>query len=552
MSRKHKLAVQGILTLPFRHQRTAPKGVLFFMENEQQTAAQEPQVEVQQEVKPAETAQQTPQETKQQLVAALKALLEQNVSEVKDRVEMLKTQFYREYHQELEAAKKAAEEAAAAAGETLEMWQPAVDETELQFRELLNQYKQKKAEAAAKAEAEMQQNLLRKRNILDRMKEMAQAETADVADNVKKMRDLRTEWKSIGAVPPQNVQELSKLYQQYQEQFYDLVKINIELRDLDFKKNLEAKTLLCEAAEKLQENPNIVEASRALQQLHEEWAEIGPVARELREDLWNRFKEASTVINKKHQAYFDQLHAKEAENLEKKQALIARLHEIDYSGFKSNRQWEDATGQIQAIQNEWRTIGFAPKKQNQAIYEEYRALCDAFFKAKTAFYKDLREELNENLRKKRELIEKAEQLKTGTDWKATADAMIALQNEWKKVGPVARKYSDELWKKFSDTCDEFFNAKREANKGAREAYEQKKAAAKAQFTKRVESLTDRQKLTRMYANLQQEIKTAENNILFFTGKTKTANKLVEDMQKKIDTLKSQLKELEDKINKMED
>ena len=504
-------------------------------------------MEVQQEVKPAETAQQTPQETKQQLVAALKALLEQNVSEVKDRVEMLKTQFYREYHQELEAAKKAAEEAAAAAGETLEMWQPAVDETELQFRELLNQYKQKKAEAAAKAEAEMQQNLLRKRNILDRMKEMAQAETADVADNVKKMRDLRTEWKSIGAVPPQNVQELSKLYQQYQEQFYDLVKINIELRDLDFKKNLEAKTLLCEAAEKLQAHPN-----RALQQLHEEWAEIGPVARELREDLWNRFKEASTVINKKHQAYFDQLHAKEAENLEKKQALIARLHEIDYSGFKSNRQWEDATGQIQAIQNEWRTIGFAPKKQNQAIYEEYRALCDAFFKAKTAFYKDLREELNENLRKKRELIEKAEQLKTGTDWKATADAMIALQNEWKKVGPVARKYSDELWKKFSDTCDEFFNAKREANKGAREAYEQKKAAAKAQFTKRVESLTDRQKLTRMYANLQQEIKTAENNILFFTGKTKTANKLVEDMQKKIDTLKSQLKELEDKINKMED
>lgn len=521
------------------------------MENEQQTAAQEPRVEVQQEEK-QETAQQTPQETKQQLVAALKTLLEQNVSEVKDRVEMLKTQFYREYHQELEAAKKAAEEAAAAAGETLEMWQPAVDEAELQFRELLNQYKQKKAEATAKAEAEMQQNLLRKRNILDQMKEMAQAETADVADNVKKMRDLRTEWKAIGAVPPQNVQELSKLYQQYQEQFYDLVKINIELRDLDFKKNLEAKTLLCEAAEKLQENPNIVEASRALQQLHEEWAEIGPVARELREDLWNRFKEASTVINKKHQAYFDELHAKEAENLEKKQALIARLHEINYSGFKSNRQWEDATEQIQTIQNEWRTIGFAPKKQNQVIYEEYRALCDAFFKAKTAFYKELREGLNENLRKKRELIEKAEQLKSSTDWKATADAMIALQNEWKKVGPVARKYSDELWKKFSDTCDEFFNAKREANKGAREAYLQKKEAAKAQFTKRVEEMTDRQKLTRMYANLQQEIKTAENNILFFTGKTKTANKLVDDMQKKIDTLKAQLKELEEKINKMED
>ncbi len=527
------------------------------MENEQQTVAQQPQTEALQEEKQVETpqvenAQEQPKETKQQLVAALKTLLEQNVSEVKDRVEALKTQFYREYHQELEAAKKAAEEAAAAAGETLEMWQPAVDEAEMQFRELLNQYKQKKAEAAAKAEAEMQQNLLRKQNILEQMKEMAQAETADVADNVKKMRDLRTEWKNIGAVPPQNVQEIGKLYQQYQEQFYDLVKINIELRDLDFKKNLEAKTLLCEAAEKLQENPNIVEASRALQQLHEEWAEIGPVARELREELWQRFKEASTIINKKHQAYFDELHAKEAENLEKKQALIARLREVDFSGFKSTRQWEDATGQIQEIQNEWRAIGFAPKKQNQAIYDEYRAVCDAFFKAKTSFYKELREGLNENLRKKRELIEKAEQLKGSTDWKNTTDAMIALQNEWKKVGPVARKYSDDLWKKFSDTCDEFFNAKREATKGAREAYEQKKAAAKAQFTKRVENLTDRQKLMRMYTNLQQEIKTAENNILFFTGKSKTANKLVDDMQKKIDTLKSQLKELEDKINKMEE
>ena len=528
-----------------------------FMENEQLNETRQPQEAAAQEEKQMETAQQetaqpTAEETKQQLVAQLKDLLTQNVSEIKDQVEVLKTKFYREYHQDLEAAKKAAEEAAAAAGETLEMWQPAIDEAELQFRELLNQYKQKRAEATAKAEAEMKQNLLRKQNILDQMKEMAQAETADVTDNIKKMRDLRTEWKSIGAVPPQNAQEIGKLYQQYQEQFYDLVKINIELRDLDFKKNLEAKTLLCEAAEKLKENPNVVEASRALQQLHEEWAEIGPVARELREDLWNRFKEASTAINKKHQAYFDELHAKEAENLEKKQALIARLREIDYSGYKTTRQWDEATELIQSIQGEWRTIGFAPKKQNQAIYEEYRAICDAFFKAKTTFYKDLREGFNDNLRRKRELIEKAEQLKLSTDWKATTDEMIALQNEWKKIGPVARKYSDELWKKFSDTCDEFFNAKREANRSVREAYQQKKEAAKAQFSKRVESMTDRQKLTRMYANLQQEIKTAENNILFFTGKTKTANKLVDDMQKKIDSLKAQLRELEDKINKMED
>lgn len=489
---------------------------------------------------------------KQQLVEELKALLTKNVTEVKDEVEQLKNRFYRAYHQELEDAQKAAQAAAEAAGEQLEAWQPAIDETEAQFRELLNEYKQKKAEAAAKAEAEQQQNLLRKQNILSQMKDLASAETADVMGNLQKMRDLQAEWKTIGVVPPQQAQEIRKQYQQYQEQFYDLVKINIELRDLDFKKNLEAKTLLCEAAEKLAENPNIVEASRALQQLHDEWTEIGPVARELREDLWMRFKEASTLINKKFQAYYDEVHAKETENLEKKQALIARLKEVDLAQLKTGKQWDEATEKIQAVQAEWRTVGFAPKKQNQTIYEEYRAICDAFFKAKTAFYKGMRDEFALNLNKKRELIEQAQQLKDSTDWKATTDALITLQAEWKKIGPVARKYSDELWKSFSEACDAFFSAKREANKGAREAFEQKKAAQKAQFSKRVENITDRQKLVRLYNNLQQEIKVAENNILFFTGKTKTANKLVDDMQKKIDTLKEQLKELEDKIAQTEE
>ena len=273
---------------------------------------------------------------KQQFVDELKALLQNDVAEVKEQVEQIKTQFYRQYHQELEAQKQAAE----AAGEIVENWVPQVDETEQEFRELLTQYKQKKAELLKKAEEEQAQNLLRKENILQQMKEMAEAETADVMDNIKKMKELQAEWKTIGAVHPTKAQEIWKTYQQYQEQFYDLVKINIELRDLDFKKNLEMKTLLCEAAEKLQENPNIVEASRALQQLHDEWAEIGPVARELREDLWNRFKQASSVINKKHQAYFDELHAKENENLEKKQALIAQLKEINIEKLKGNKQWE--------------------------------------------------------------------------------------------------------------------------------------------------------------------------------------------------------------------
>ena len=490
---------------------------------------------------------------KQQFVDELKELLQKNVAEVKDQVEVLKTQFYRQYHQELEAQKKAALEAAQAAGEALENWLPSVDELEQEFRELLAQYKQRRAELLKQIEEEQAQNLLRKENILAQMKEMADSETADVMDNLKKMRELQAEWKTIGPVPASKTQEIWKNYQQYQERFYDLVKINIELRDLDFKKNLEMKTLLCEAAEKLQENPSIVEANRALQQLHDEWAEIGPVARELREDLWNRFKQASSVINKKHQAYFDELHAKENENLEKKQALIAQLSTINsqLSTHKNNKQWDDSTEKVQAIQQEWRTIGYAPKKQNQAIYNEYRELCEAFFKAKTAYYKGMRDEFSENLKKKRELVEAAEALKDSIDWAETTNRLIELQQQWKKVGPVARKYSDDLWKKFTAACDAFFEAKREATKEIREQYAQKRAEAKERWNKKVDGMNDRQKLIRMYENLVQEIKTAENNILFFTGKSKSGNKLVDDMHKKIDTLKEQLKDLENKINQMD-
>ena len=490
---------------------------------------------------------------KQQFVDELKELLQKNVAEVKEQVETLKTQFYRQYHQELEAQKKAALEAAEAAGEALENWLPSFDELEQEFRELLSTYKQRRAELQKQIEEEQQQNLLRKENILTQMKEMADAETADVMDNLKKMRDLQAEWKTIGAVPATKTQEIWKNYQQYQERFYDLVKINIELRDLDFKKNLEMKTLLCEAAEKLQENPNIVEANRALQQLHDEWAEIGPVARELRENLWNRFKEASSVINRKHQAYFDELHAKENENLEKKQALIAQLSTLNsqLSTLKNNKQWDEATEKVQAIQQEWRTIGFAPKKQNQTIYNEYRELCEAFFKAKTAYYKGMRDELSENLKKKRELVEAAEALKDSIEWAETTNKLIELQTAWKKVGPVARKYSDDLWKRFTAACDNFFEAKREATKEIREQYAQKRAEAKERWNKKVEGMNDRQKLIRMYENLVQEIKTAENNILFFTGKSKSGNKLVDDMRKKIDTLKNQLADLENKINQMD-
>lgn len=480
---------------------------------------------------------------KQQLVDELKALLEQETTAQKEQVEQLKTQFYRQYHQELEALRVAAQKAAEEAGEVLEAWQPPVDELEQEFRELLNQYKKQRAELAARQEAEQQANLERKQDILKQMKQLAESECADVMDNLKRMRELQAEWKTIGQVPAPKAQEIWKQYQQYQEQFYDLVKINIELRDLDFKKNLEMKTLLCEAAEKLQEMDSVVEASRALQQLHDEWSEIGPVARELREDLWNRFKQASSIINKKHQAYFDELHKKEQENLEKKQAIIESLRAIDYTDVKSNKKWDELTEQVQALQNEWRTIGFAPKKHNQTIYEEYRQLCDGFFHAKTAYYKGLRDELNENLKRKRSLIEQAEALKDSQEWQETSEKLMELQREWKKIGPVARKYSDDLWKKFNETCDSFFNARREALKDERVKArgERVAKAVKAAANQGAEGLR------RMHDRLQQEIKTAENNILFFTAKSKTANKLVDDMQKKIDALKKQLDEIEQKM-----
>lgn len=473
---------------------------------------------------------------RQQLVEDLKALLEQDVTTIKDQVDHLKTQFYRAVDETAEQAQDVVEQAT-------EQVSQAVDETEEQFKELLAQYKAKRAEVAAQMAKEEAENLAKKQAILEEMKTLAEGETDGVMANLSRMRELQAEWKTIGAVPADKVQALRKQYQQYQEQFYDLVKINIELRDLDFKKNLEMKTLLCEAAEKLQNNDNIVEASRALQQLHEEWAEIGPVARELREELWERFKTASTAINKKHQAYFDELHAREQENLEKKRAIIEQLKEIG----TEPAHWEKASEKVQALQNEWRTIGFAPKKFNQSIYNEYRELCDAFYKARTSHFKGVRDSLHENLEHKRSLVDRARELAESQDWNNTADAIRALQAEWKTVGPVARKYSDELWKEFSDACDTFFNAKREALKGER---------LKAKGEKAAKSLRDAanqgsESLRRLRDRLQQEVKTAENNILFFTAKSKTANKLVDSMQQKINELKKQLEEVQEKMDNEE-
>ena len=491
--------------------------------------------------------------TRQEIIDELKALLEQDVMAIKDQVDHLKTQFYTANQEAPQPEQE---------GEPVEA--PA-DPIEEQFKELLSQYKAKRAEVAAAQAKEQADNLARKQAILDEMRQLADGADADgVMANLQRMRDLQAAWKTIGAVPAPQTQEIRKAYQQYQEQFYDLVKINIELRDLDFKKNLELKTLLCEAAERLQNNENVVEASRALQQLHDEWAEIGPVARELREELWNRFKAASTIINKKHQAYFDELHAKEQANLDAKRAIIEQLKALNepiVNGEPWNaKKWEEVTQQVQNMQSEWRKIGFAPKKYNQSIYDEYRAECDRFFHAKTEYFKEIRDIFSNNLKHKRSLLDQAQQLladaktkmengETGREaWTEATEQMQALQAEWKTVGVVARKYSDELWKQFSETCDAFFNTKRDAMKGERE-----KAKANANAKAKAKAANQGMEgLRRMKERLQQEIKTAENNILFFTGKSKNANKLVEDMQHKIDDLKQQLKDINDKINQEED
>ena len=477
---------------------------------------------------------------KQELMEQLKALLGKDVNEVKDQVEELKNQFYRIYRQEQDAARKKAEEL----GENMAEYKPVVDEIEQNFRQLFSIYKQQRAEATAKREAEQEQNLLRKQNILAQMKELAESETADVTANLQKMRDLQAEWKTIGQVPAQHVAALWKEYQHYGEQFYDLVKINFELREYDFKKNLQEKTALCEQAEALKDSNDIVAANRTLQQLHEEWANIGPVAREIREELWNRFKEASTVINKRHQEYFDKIHAKEEENLQKKQALIDRAAEIRTDDLKSNKQWDEATEKIQALQAEWRTIGFAPKKQNQSIYDDFRAVTDKFYAAKTAFYKGLRDEMNNNLRQKKELLRMAEELKESTEWKETTDKLIELQKQWKQVGPVARKYSEDIWKQFTAACDHFFEEKKKAVKADHENYLKRQEERKAQREKQEELGGDRRKLVRMYEAIELETKTMENNMGFFSGK---AEGLLKGMQQKIDANKKKLAEIEQKI-----
>ena len=400
--------------------------------------------------------------SKGELIDALKALLNEPIDTVRDAVAQIKMAFYTIRKNEIEAEKaeflaKGNEEAAFAVRE---------DEDEAKFKEVLNQIKEKRAEYNNAQEALRQQNLERKLAIIAEIKAIA-VDPDSVNKQYNKVQQLQQEFKSIGEVPATDSTDLWKEYQQATESFYDLLKINKELRDYDFKKNLEIKQQLCADAEALGAKDDVVIAFRKLQELHAQWRETGPVAKELREDLWTKFKDASAVINKKYQTFFEERKSKEKENEVAKLSICEKIEAMDLSVLKTYAAWDDATKSVIELQEEWKKLGFAARKVNADLFARFRKSCDNFFAKKAEFFKTMKEELSVNLQKKIALCEKAEALKDSTDWKKTADVLVALQKEWKSIGSVSKKQSDAIWKRFITACDTFFEAKNKQSNNTR-------------------------------------------------------------------------------------
>ena len=477
---------------------------------------------------------------------------------------------------------------------------------EQNFKAIYSDYKRERAEYMSRLEAEREESLKKKKAIIEELKALVEGQE-DVSSQFTVFRELQNRWREAGPVPVQSYRDINDTYQYYVEKFYDMVKINRDLRDLDFKKNLEAKEAFCAAAEKLAENENVVNAFHELQKLHEQWKEYGPVAKEKREEIWDRFKAATSVINKKYQAHFEGLKAQQEENLEKKKVLCEKLEEIAEREIKNTADWNQLSKEIESLQAEWRTIGFATKKENQKIYDRFRAACDKFFERKREHYTTIKDSMSANLEKKQAIIEQAEALKSSTEWKKTADQLIALQKQWKEIGAVPRKTSEQLWKRFRAACDEFF-ANRDANSGGENDYygnlKSKKrlieevrayqcseddAANAAQMRsfnekwqaighvpfKEKDKINDefrtamhekfplfakqrgqanqghsaknpKDSLIAKYNALQQDVVTYENNIGFFAA-SKNSAPLIQQMQQKIDDAKAELRRLEEKI-----
>ena len=516
--------------------------------------------------------------------------------------EAIKAAFYKRLQKEKADAGIVVAEAA----EEVEEAENPFTEIERGFKEIYNAYRKERAEHNRQIEKERESNLALKEAVIADLKALLEKQE-DVNETFPEFREIQNRWRAVGPVPAQSYRNINETYQLYVEQFYDMVKINRELRDLDFKKNLEAKEEFCAFAEKLAENPNVVEAFRELQKLHEQWKEFGPVAKEYRDQIWDRFKAATAVINKKYQAYFEGLKEQQAENLAKKTVLCEKVEEIAEREVSDSNEWNAFSKEIEDIQKEWRTIGFASRKENQKIYDRFRAACDKFYARKRDFYNDIKDGINQNLEKKIALCEAAEALKTSTEWKKATDQFISLQKQWKEIGAVPRKKSEQLWKRFRAACDEFFaerdkNAKPEndfygnlkakqrlieeikayvltgddaADREAMKAFQTRwqeigfvpfkekdaiaqayKAAVQEKFPVNDRSarrgrggrpqLSEKDRLIQKYNQLEQDIVTYENNIGFFSM-SKNSEPLIKQMQSRIDAAKEELNALAEQI-----
>ena len=477
------------------------------------------------------------------------------------------------------------------------------------FKAYYNAFKKEKAEYNKAQEAERERNLALKQAVIEDLKQLLEKQE-DVKVTFPEFRSIQDRWKAVGPVPVQNFRNLNETYQLYVEQFYDMVNINRELRDLDFKKNLEAKTAFCEEAEALAQRSDVVEAFRELQKLHEQWKDYGPVEKQYRESIWERFKAATAVINRNYQAHFEGLKEQQEANLVAKTALCEKAEAIAAAEMANANEWNAATKTLEEIQKEWRSIGFASKKDNQKIYDRFRAACDAFFARKKEFYAGFKESINENLARKLAICEQAEALKDSTDWKATADTLIDLQKQWKEIGAVPRQKSDALWKRFRAACDSFFEARDKQPKDANDYYGNLKAkqrliaeinayelsgdaeadaeagskfseswqaigfvpfkekdriaqayreamakfnagrgASRRQRPERA-PMTEKERLVKKYNQLEQDIVTYENNLGFF-ARSKNAEPLIRQMEERIAKAKEELRSLEAEIRSME-
>lgn len=447
------------------------------LEEEKKTIeVSDPKTEISSEKTNAENQNETVQklDTKEDALERLKVLALDAENANKQEIDNLKQVFYKLHNADQEAEKNLFIEN----GGSEEAFTPSEDPLEVEFKHLMSTIREQRNKVTAEIERQKEENLQVKLSIIEELKELVES-PEDTNKSYIEFKKLQQQWNETKLVPQAKVNELWKNYQLYVEKFYDLLKLNNEFREYDFKKNLEIKNHLCEAAEKLADETDIVSAFHQLQKLHQEFRDTGPVAKELRDEIWNRFKAASTIINRQHQQHFEELKEAERHNLDQKTVICEIVEAIEYSELKTFNAWENKTQEVIALQNKWKTIGFAPQKMNVKIFERFRHACDDFFKKKGEFFKALKENMNANLEKKKALCEQAEALKDSTDWKATADALTKLQKEWKTVGPVAKKYSDAVWKRFITACDYFFDQKNKATSSQRsvetENLEKKKA-----------------------------------------------------------------------------